>query len=531
MKKVFSHKILLYIIVLILAILSAVLCGCIKNDIPYPTIPVQFLTISAEGETGGAVINNEDQTVTLQLGQEVDISKVKILAYTITEGGSISSDITNGLNLNTPYSVTLSLYQDYKWTIMANQPIDRYCTIDGQVGESVIDLGGKRVIAYISKNADLSKVKITSLKLGPTNITTITPNVVGQTLNFSSGPVDVMVSYHNVSEKWSIYVERSNVDVSLTQVDAWTNVMWVYGSAEAGKNNGFEYRKLGSATWIKVPQDWLTISGGIFTACIKHLDPSTTYEVRAFSDALYSGTAEATTGSYYEIPNASFENWWKDGNIWCPWAQNGTPYWGTGNKGAATLGDSNTFPTTDTWNGATGYAAELDTKFVGISVIGKLAAGNMFTGDYVRTDGTNGVLNFGRPCNARPTRLKGYWKYKCAPINYTSTEYSYLKGRPDTAAVYIALTDWSAQYEIRTNPKNRQLFDKNADYVIAYGEILSGKDIDNWTQFTIDIKYKDTHRVPSYILIVSSASKYGDFFTGGAGSTLLIDNFWLEWDY
>jgi hypothetical protein len=97
--------------------------------------------------------------------------------------------------------------------------------------------------------------------------------------------------------------------------------------------------------------------------------------------------------------------------------------------------------------------------------------------------------------------------------------------------VYVALTDWTAPFEIRTNQKTRNLFDKNADYVIAYGIVETGKSIDQWTEFTVELDYRDTNRKPSYILIVSTASKYGDFFTGGSGSTLMIDNYWLEWDY
>lgn len=510
--------------------LFALLTGCIKNDIPYPYIAVDFLTMKAENETAAAVIDAKTRTVTLTLGETADLSSVKILSYTMTDGAKISNDLTSALDLTKPLSVTLSLYQDYPWTIIANQQIDRYFTIDGQVGASIVDVGGKRVVAYMSKSADLSAVKVTSMKLGPADITTMTPMMTGSTVNFST-PQTVKVKYHNTEETWTIYVQHSTEDVAVTAVDAWTSVIWAYGSAEAGKANGFEYRKVGDAEWTAVPTDWITTDGGSFTACIRHLMPQTSYEVRAVSSGVYSSATQATTGSYFSIPNASFDTWWKDGKIWCPWTESGAAFWGTGNKGATTLGDSNTYPVTDTWDGKSGYAAELDTKFVGISVVGKLAAGNLFVGDYVRTDGTNGILNFGKPCTQRPTRLKGYWKYTTAPINYTSSEYKDLKGRPDTAVVYIALADWTAPYEIRTNPSNRQLFDKNASYVIAYGEVTTGKTIPSWTQFTAELKYRSTSRVPSYILIVCTASKYGDFFTGGAGSTLLVDNFSLEWDY
>lgn len=508
------------------------LCGCLKNDIPYPTINAVFLSMSAEGEISGAIIDDENRNVTLNLGETTNLTNVKILTYEITEGASLSHEITNGINLTEPFEVVLTLYKKYYWTITANQVIERYFTVEGQVGESVIDVPAKRAIVYVSKNVPLSQVKITSLKLGPIGITSMSPDYEGGTVDFTHGPIDVRVSYHNEVEEWKLYVQSTDVDVSITSADAWTNVIWVYGSAESGKDNGFEYRKTGSDTWDRVPSSWLTVNGGTFTACIRHLDANTSYEVRAYSGDICSPVEQVTTGGYYEIPNASFDDWWKDGKVWCPWTEGGTPYWGTGNKGATTLGDSNTFPSSDTWNGEPGFSAQLDTKFVGISVVGKLAAGNMFSGDYVKTDGTNGILDFGRKCSERPTRLKGYWKYKSVPISHSSAEeYKYLIGRPDTANIYIALTDWTAPFQIRTNPKNRQLFDKNADYVVAYGSIQSGETIPEWTEFTVELEYRDTHRVPTYILIVSSASKYGDFFAGGSGSTLHIDNFWLEWDY
>lgn len=517
--------------ILTLAIVAVLFAGCLKNDIPYPRIVAKFLSMSAEGEISAAVIDDANSTVTLNLGEEVDVTNVQIIDYTVTEGANLSQDITNGINLSQPLKVTLSLYQDYEWSIECKQNIERYFTVEGQVGESLVDAGGKRAIVYVSKDMPLSAVKITSLKLGPAGITTMNPDYNDQLVDFSKGPVRVEVAYHNVVETWTLYVLTTDIAVDVTAVDAWTNVIWAYGTAEAGKDNGFEYREAGAEAWNKVPAEWITVNGGTFTACIRHLTANTDYEVRAYSSDATTAAKQVTTGGYFEIPNASFEEWWKDGKAWCPWAEGSAPFWGTGNKGATTLGESNTFPSTDTWDGKEGLSAQLDTRFIGIGGVGKLAAGNIYTGDYVRTDGTNGVLDFGRVCNERPTRLKGYWKYKGVPMTHTSAEYAHLKGVPDTANVFIALTDWNAPFEIRTNPNNLSLFDSEADYVIAYGRVQTGDNIENWTEFSIELDYRDTKRVPSYIVIVSSASKYGDFFTGGSGSTLMVDNFWLEWDY
>ncbi len=510
--------------------LAVVAAGCLKNDIPYPVIQAAFITMDVEHQLGAPIIDTKSQTVTIRLDEQADLQNVMIKDYTITEGATLSDDIKSGLNLSKdPFSVVISLYQDYTWKIMAEQPIERHFSLAGQVGASIIDVPARRVVAYVPKSADLTKVKVSEVKLGPAEVSTMTPDLNGATVDFSS-PVKVKVRYHNFVDEWTIFVERSDQDVQLSQVDAWTRVIWLYGSAEAGKTNGFEYRKAGDDDWTVVPQAQIKHNGGSFSTCITGLKPSTEYECRATSDEMKGGATSVTTDSEYLIPNLNFDTWRLDGKVYCPWDEGSSPYWGTGNKGATTLGNSNSVPSTDTWNGK-GYSAQLDTKFVGIGVVGKLASGNLFTGDYVRTDGTNGILNFGRPFTGRPTKMKGHWKCNIVPISHSSSEYTQLKGQPDTCVVYVALTDWDKPLEIRTNPNNRQLFDKNDSHVIAYGTVETAKNIDKWTDFEITLEYRATNRKPKYILIVCSASKYGDYFTGGDGTSLWVDDFSLEWDY
>ena len=518
--------------IILFAIISVLLSGCIKNDIPYPKIQADFLSISAEGQSAEAAIDTKKLTVTLTFPENADIGKVKISDYALTENATlVSPDFNEPLDLRSGnVKAVLRLYQDYEWTISAAWQIERYFTVENQVGATVIDVPGRRIVAYVPKSTDLSSVKILSCKLGPDEVSEYLPQPVGKYANFNS-PLIIFVEYFGVREKWTVYVRKTDSDVSTDKVDAWTNVIWAYGSAQEGKDNGFEYRKESDAEWTKVPAEWVTHDGGSFTARIIHLDASTKYLVRAYSGDVYGAELSATTDSKYQIPNLGFDDWWLNGKVWNPWSQSGESFWDTGNKGATTLGDSNSAPTDDTWNGTAGKAAMLQTKFVGISVVGKLAAGNIFTGEFIRVDGTNGVLNFGRPFTGRPTRLRGYLKYTTSPIAYTSKELANLKGEPDTANIYIALTDWDKPYEIRTNPKNRQLFDANSDAVIGYGSVQYGYDIENYTEFVINIDYRSTSRVPKYVVIVASASKYGDFFTGGGASTLWIDNFSLDWDY
>ena len=48
---------------------------------------------------------------------------------------------------------------------------------------------------------------------------------------------------------------------------------------------------------------------------------------------------------------------------------------------------------------------------------------------------------------------------------------------------------------------------------------------------TVPFDYYATDRVPKYILVTLSASKYGDFFVGGNGSILTVTSVELQYDY
>lgn len=154
----------------------------------------------------------------------------------------------------------------------------------------------------------------------------------------------------------------------------------------------------------------------------------------------------------------------------------------------------------------------------------------MFTGDFT-LDGTHGILNFGRPFSSFPTALRLYYKYTSVNIDRIGDDtWESLRGRPDTCHIYIALSDKSSPYEIRTRPSTQQLFNKNDANIIAYGEFLSGNSTSSYQQITIPLEYRYTNRTPNYIIIVCAASKYGDYYTGGAGSTLYLDEMELVYE-
>ena len=520
-----------YISLATVALLAVLASACIKNDIPYPRIQANFLTFEADGMDRGSVIDSVNRTVTVYFDENVNLGHVHLDDYSITPGAEVvSPDLGRPLDLTSPLKVTLRIYQDWVWTITAVQDIERFFTVEGQVGTATIDVPGHRVVAYISKSTPLAAVRVTSLKLGPEGAE-MTPDLLapGLLVDFTH-PVEVNVTAHGRTENWTIYVQQTDATIETVSADAWTNVAWVYGRGQAGAQFGVEYRIQGGDDWTDVPADWITVSGGSFHARLIHLSPLTTYEARTKAGSDYGSVLTFTTGSALQVPNSSLDAWWLDGKVWNPWAQDAEPYWDTGNKGATTIGSSNSTPTEDTSTG-TGWAAELKTVFAGIGALGKLAAGNLFVGRYVRTDGTNGILSFGRPFTQRPTALRGYLKYTTAPISHASAGFEPLVGQPDTCIVWISLIDQAEPFEIRTNPRNRQLFDENGSYVVAYGKVEFGQDVPQYIPFEIQLDYRSTSRIPTYILITASASKYGDYFTGGVGATLYLDDLELIYDY
>lgn len=530
-----SKKSHLNIFALSILAVSLSICSqsCIKNDLPYPQITQKILEIAANGESKPAYIDSITFEVNLYLEESTDIQNVRFSKYEISPDGTSNPDLLHGTyDLSSPLFVTLSLYQDYSWEIKANQSIERYFEVAGQIGESVIDVVAKRVVVNMPVGTDLSQLSLQRVKLGAKDVSTMSPSIEPGTIDLIR-PLNVDVTAHGRTESWTIYAQFTESVVTTTQVDAWSKVIWAYGDGPADVSNGFEYRKSSDSEWTSVPAKYVSQTQGAFSCYIPHLQPLTEYVVRSVSGDNYGNEMVVTTQGIADIPGGDFEEWHENSsksNMWCPWSENGERYWDTGNGGSITLGQNLTTPTDHTPTGV-GLAARCETRYVNLLGIGKLGAGSIFVGDYVRTDGTNGVLAFGRQWNLRPTILKGYFQYNAATIDYASNEMAHLKGRPDSCHIYVAVTDWTAPYEIRTNPKNRQIFDKNASFVIGYGELVYSGKMDDYEPFEIKLNYKDTSKIPTYLQITCCASKYGDYFTGGAGSLLYVDNFSFSFDY
>jgi len=524
--------------------------GCIENDLPYPVVELRILGIEGDGFSVEE-IDTRSRTVTLRLEETTDISRVRFSHVELTEQASSSIELEGpAFDLRTPLYVTLSLYQDYEWTIRAEQEIERIFTVENQVGATEFDVEHYTARAYVPMNADLSNITVTRLKLGPEGITHLSLDKEELT---SFNPVRyVDVHYHDFEERWALYVVRSGTKVSLTQADGWARILWLYGEGRSGTRFGFRYRKQGDDTWIDVSGDRIQTDGGSFKARISGVEPASVYEVKAYSDSDETEIQTVRTEPLYLLPGGGFEEWHQNKSPWYPYAEGGTEYWGSGNPGATTIGSSYnvTLPDTDTRPGSTGkYAAKLSSRYV----ILKFAAGNLFTGRYLGTRGTNGIVGFGRPCTSRPVALHGWMKYECGVIDKINNKLKpqgveLIEGvTPDNGIIYIAVGTWTAaEYSVSSKEPEpvgdaevpvaidtrdqSTFFNPKGKDVIGYGERIWNKSTDGWIEFTIPLDYKATNLVPTHIIVVCSASRYGDYFTGSTKSTLWVDDFELLYE-
>lgn len=324
-------------------------------------------------------------------------------------------------------------------------------------------------------------------------------------------------------------------DVSYTTT---TFVATIVKPDELTGNVGFNYREKGAADWTFVAG---TNNGTTLTATVDNLKFGTPYEYCAVAGGYTSPAKELTTLTPPQLPNASFEQTSTASDKALMFSADPNDfYWDSGNHGSQKMSKNVTEVTTKYFHsGKQGLC--LHSQFVGFGALGKFAAGNIFVGKYLATEGMDGVLGWGRPfnCPIRPKALKVWARYE--PVNITHDNTSALpsvsKGDPDNGIVYIALvTDQTMSYNsetwpqiVKTSSSSRQLFDPSGSNVVAYGEhvFTSATTEPGLVEITIPLNDVNPSLTVSNIIIVASASRYGDYFVGGNGSLLYLDDFEL----
>lgn len=363
-----------------------------------------------------------------------------------------------------------------------------------------------------------------------------------------NGDVSITVDASTKTYTYTFYVSTTpKVQLAAPEANAWAKLAYLTGSVTSTavgeelspSQMAFEYRAKDTEVWTKVAA---TLDGETYKATVTGLNPETAYESRmVYGENEYvSGVKEFTTEAATELYNGSFDNWYQAGKVWYAVAEGdyngGNAFWDSGNKGASLMSKNPSSPDEGVVHTSGGKSAKLQSQFVGLGSLGQFAAGNLYTGHFVRTIGMSGAeIQFGSSFAARPIALKGWFQYTSGTVDYygdsTPSDALVKEGEADMCAIYIALSDADAPYTVNTSEGNFVDY-ANDSHIIAYGEVPVEECVttDGWKEFTINLEYRDLTRIPKYIIVVASASKYGDYFTGSTGSLMYLDDFSLVYD-
>ena len=324
----------------------------------------------------------------------------------------------------------------------------------------------------------------------------------------------------------------------------------------AGKKVQFGYSSDGGATWSYI--DAVNDSDGTWKADVTGLAPSTEYTYALVLDGVHVGdTMSFTTEAAPNLPNASFEyvskvsgqSYYKFYDPDCGVEEGSFMFWGSGNgegsegvSGSADMGITITaIDTADKIHGNQSVVAQTS------SMVGMLAAGNLFTGQFAGLVGTSGgKVNFGRPWTSRPSAMRIWCKYSTGKFNIVNNNnlgvtkddydraqikvaigtWDYKKyGGTKDSPVHINTTDESTFVDYYTDPNtiaNGDVVIYNDGYMINNGEKVTAATT-GWIEYVIPLEYRKFNAYPTHIVVSCAASQYGDYFTGYDKTKLWID--------
>lgn len=344
---------------------------------------------------------------------------------------------------------------------------------------------------------------------------------------------------------WNIVASSATVVTDeIIPYEVWTSKATLRGTVTTALESvpKIRYRAKNTADWTTVEA---TRVEKAFSKEITGLTPGTTYEYQAMDgEKASSVTYEFTTETAFQPENAGFEYTSKSVPTLI-YGSGQNMWWDTGNHGSAKASTDLTTPDTSVKHSGN-QSLLLASKKPNIMGIGKFAAGNLFAGKYLKTDITDGVLGWGRPCASRPKALKVWVRYEPGIVDEGGDHIA--DDETDQGIIYVAVGDWAGQeaegetwpFVVRTK-NSSSLFSTakgtySGDGIIAYGEKVfteAYKDGENMKELTIELDYDSyggTQRKPTSIIIVSSASRYGDYFEGSTSSRMWLDDMELIYE-
>ena len=318
----------------------------------------------------------------------------------------------------------------------------------------------------------------------------------------------------------------SPVEADATSAKPWAEFAILGGrwyTEERPSGLRFQWKKAGDTAWTNYTGDvTYNDAAATFSAELYGLQAATDYVFRVKTDKEEENREVSfKTSPAGTIPNLNFDDWYQDGKVWYAASNSSTRVWDSANKGAASFIGSTTTP--ETGSVVSGKAARMESAYAVV----KFAAGNIYIGSFVGLAGLGAELDWGMPFSSRPLALHGYYKYSPKAIDYTESPYGSKKGDMDACSIKMYLCDWSAPFRVNTSTST--FLQDDDPSIIAMCDFTSNVATSGYVEFTFPLQYRDA-RTPKYVVIVGAASRLGDYFTGGKGSTLWLDELSLVYD-
>lgn len=506
------------------------------------------------GPIGGAALNIKVEEVPLGDTYTITLKQRPVIVCKDVDGQSYDLEQPMYLELNTQvdYSIQVSTSSALTSLIFRNERFTEWGGSDNEL--DILTLNEQDTEAW--KNVGISVSEKKQSLNGDVYTICFAKDLMAK-MTAKEGSVETSIEAVDAEGKsrvavWNVVASDATVKTSETKpYEVWTSKATLHGEIlrDMFFTPKFRYRvKTESSEWIMVDAD---LSEKSFSKEIKGLTPGTTYEYQAMDgEQVSSVTCEFTTETEFQPENAGFEYTSGSSPI-VIYGGGQQMWWDTGNHGSASMGKNVTTPDTSVKHSGN-QSILLSSQFVGLAgIFGKFAAGNLFAGKYLKTDGTDGVLGWGRPCISRPKALKVWVRYEPGTVDNGG---SYIaNGATDQGIIYVAVGDWTGQegqnddggvetwpFVVKTK-NSESLFstDKgtySGDGTIAYGERVfteAYKDGTNLKELTIDLDYDNyggVQRKPTSIIIVASASRYGDYFQGSEASKMWLDDMELIYE-
>ena len=556
--------------------LTLLLAACeIKNDFPYPIVHGQITEFEVEGQCSedghkdyATIIDANTRTILLYVCDTVDISNVRITKISL-DGTSRNPDVHYGespriipdssacldyenfpqtefdtltidqevrMDFSQPVQFVVQTYQDYVWTVKVARGVMREIEFENQVGQPIIDPYLCNVIVYVKKSQRLDQLKVKKFILGGEHGCVDPDPTKEEISDFSDLREFTVTTAWGDTKVWRVMVFKKSEAMS----NAWSNFAMLKTPFEEAYldlyDMSLQWRQVGDSIWGEIPQDSLDIDSTDYYVNVKltELLPSTSYEYRLRyangEDEVTSNKESFTTEQQIPLYNGGFEHWNQIGAAWYA-NESGVSFWDTSNPGSTSLGENYNVTTNTESPVVSGkYAAKLESKYIVI----KFAAASLYSGQFIELVGTKGAkLNWGVPFASRPTALKGWMQYAPKAIDRVGNGLpadAPARGDMDQCGMFVALltetiaidnTDLSTIPDLESDPR-----------VVAYGALPQEQNVDSngtWKEVNIPLVYNSLTMKPTHLLIVFSSSKYGDYFHGGTGSTLYLDDFSFEY--